>query len=101
MDGQLFAKIKNAQTTKDTFENIIITSKRKPNLSEADRGKDFFNGVFQNFLNNNSFKHYSRNISLEAVFAERNNRTIGDLLKRPVFEKGDGNWIEARNNETI
>ena len=30
-----------------------------------------------------------------AVFAERFNRTITDLLKRPVFEKGDGKWVDV------
>ena len=34
-------KNKSAQTTKDSFENIIISSKRKPNLIESDRGKEF------------------------------------------------------------
>ena len=28
------------------------------------------------------------------VFTERFNRTIRGLLKRIVFEKGDGNWID-------
>ena len=28
-------------------------------------------------------------------FAENFNRTISDLLKRSVFEKGGGNWIEV------
>ena len=27
-------------------------------------------------------------------FAERCNRAIRDLLKKPVFEKGDGKWID-------
>ena len=31
-------KKKNAQTIKDSFENILIGSKRKPNLIESDRG---------------------------------------------------------------
>ena len=88
-------KNKNAQTIKDSFENIIITSKRKPNLLESDRGKEFYNNIFQEFLNKNNIKLYSRNTSLGAVFAERFNRTIRDLLKRPVFEKGDGNWIDV------
>ena len=30
-----------------------------------------------------------------AVFVERFNCTIRDLTKRPVFEKGDGNWIDV------
>ena len=88
-------KNKNAQTIKDSFENILINSKRSPNLVETDRGKEFYNNIFQDFLNKNNIKLYSRNTSLGAVFAERFNRTIRDLLKRPVFEKGDGNWIDV------
>ena len=87
-------KNKNAQTIKDSFENILIYSKRSPNLIETDRGKEFYNNIFQDFLIKNNIKLYSRNSSLGAVFAERFNRTIRDLLKRPVFEKGDGKWID-------
>ena len=86
-------KNKNAQTIKDSSENILISSKRKPNLIESDRGKEFYNNIFQDFLNKNNIKISSRNTSYGAVFAERFYRTIRDLLKRPVFEKGDGIWI--------
>ena len=89
-------KNKNAQTIKDSFENILINSlnsKRKPNLIETDRGKDFYNNVFQDLLNENNIKIDSRNTSLGAVLAERFNKTIRSLLKKPVFEKGDANWI--------
>ena len=88
-------KNKNAQTIKDSFENILINSKRKPNLIESDRGKEFYNNIFQDFLNKNNIKLYSRNTSLGAVFAERFNRTMRDLLKKIVFEHGDGNWIDV------
>ena len=88
-------KNKNAQTIKDSFANILLNSKRKPNLIETDRGKEFYNNIFQDFLNKNDIKLYSRNSSYGAVFAERFNRTIRDLLKKPVFEKGDGNWIDV------
>ena len=44
-------KSKNAQTIKDSFENILINSKIKPNLIESDRGKQFYNNIFQDFLN--------------------------------------------------
>ena len=87
-------KNKNAQTIKDSFENILISSKRKPNLIESDRGKEFYNNIFQDFLNKNDIKLYSRNTSLGAVFAERFNRTIRDLLKKIVFEHGYANWID-------
>ena len=87
-------KNKNAQTIKDSFENILITSKRKPGLIETDRGKEFYNNIFQDFLNKNNIKLYSRNSSYGAVFAERFNRTIRDLLKKIVFEQGDAKWID-------
>ena len=87
-------KNKNAQTIKDSFENILKSSKRLPNLIESDRGKEFYNNIFQDFLNKNNIKLYSRNSSFGAVFAERFNRTIRDLLKKIVFEQGDANWID-------
>ena len=87
-------KNKTAQTITNSFENILISSKRKPNLIETDRGKEFFNNIFQDFLNKNNIKLYSRNSSYGAVFAERFNHTIRDLLKKIVFERGDGNWID-------
>ena len=87
-------KNKNAQTIKDSFENILTNSKRKPNLVESDRGKEFYNNIFQDFLNKNDIKLYSRNSSYGAVFAERFNHTIRDLLKKIVFENGDAKWID-------
>ena len=93
-------KNKNAQTIKDSFGNILTSSKRKPNLIEPDRGKEFYNNIFQEFLNKNNMKLYSRNSSYGAVFAESFNRTIRDLLKKPVFEKGDGKWIDVLSTIT-
>ena len=86
---------KNAQTIKDSFENILTSSKRKPNLIETDRGKEFYYNIFQEFLNKNNIKLYSRNSSYGAVFAERFNRTIRDLLKKIIFEQGDAKWIDV------
>ena len=87
-------KNKNAEIIKDSFESIITSSKRKPNLIESDIDKGYYNNIFQDFLNKNNIKSYSRNSSYGAVFAERFNRTFRDLLKKPVFGKGDGNCID-------
>ena len=40
-------KNKNAQTIKDSFDNIIIGSKRKPASIESDRGKEFLTIFFK------------------------------------------------------
>ena len=100
-------KTKNAQTITDSFEIFLITSKTKPNLYETDRGEKFYNIFFQNFLNNNMIKHYSRKNTLTAVCAARFNRTVRYLLKWPVFERGIGNWVDIlpaktkRNNNSF
>ena len=57
-------KNKNAQTKTNSSENFLIISKRKPSLIKTDRGKKFSYGIFQNFLNNNNNKQYSRNTYL-------------------------------------
>ena len=93
-------KNKKSQAIKDFCENVLINSKRKPKLIESDCGKEFFNNVFQYFLNKNNIKLYSRNSSYGAVFAERFNRTIRDLLKKIVFEQGDGKWADILSTIT-
>ena len=72
----------------------MVGSKRKPNLIKSDRGREFFNNFFQDFLIKINIKLYCRNCSFGVVFAERFNRTIRDLLKRPVFEKGDDRRVD-------
>ena len=87
-------KNKYATTIKEAFEQIITNSKRKPNLIETDDGKEFANKIFETYLKSQNNKRYSRYTSKGAVFAERFNRTIRNLLKKPVFENGDANWID-------
>ena len=87
-------KNENAQTIKDSYGIILISSLRKPNFIETDRCREIYNNIFRSFLNYNNIKHYSRNTYLGAASAERFYHTIRDLLKKPVFENGDSNWIE-------
>ena len=86
-------KNKYAQSITDAFSQIVKTSRRKPNLLEKDDSKEYVKKIFNEFLNSNNIKRYSRITSFGAVFAERFIRTIRNLLKKPVFEKGNANWI--------
>ena len=86
-------KNKYAQSITDAFSEIIKSSNGKPNLLETDDGKEYVNKFFNEFLNNNKIKRYSRYTDKGAVFAERFNKTIRNLLKKPVFEKGRADWI--------
>ena len=86
-------KNKFSQSITDAFSEIIKSSNRKPNLLETDDGKEYVNKIFNEFLNNNKIKRYSRYTDKGAVFAERFNKTIRNLSKKPVFEKGKADWL--------
>ena len=82
-----------SQTITNEFSNILTKSKRKPNKIESDRGSEFYNSIFQNFLKSKNIQHYSRFTDKGPSIAERVIRTIRNLLKKPVFEKGNADWI--------
>ena len=71
-----------------------MNTNRKPDLIETDRGKEFYNSIFQIFLNKKHIKHCSRNTSLGAVFAERFIKSIRNPMKKPVFERSDAKWVD-------
>ena len=81
-------KNKYSQTITNEFSNIITTSKRKPLKLESDRGTEFYNSIFQNLLKSKNIRHYSRYTDKGPSIAERVIRTLRNLLKKPVFEKG-------------
>ena len=100
-------KNKYAQSITDAFSQTIKTSRRKPNLLETDDGKEDVHKIFNELLNNQNIKRYSRYTDKGAVFAERFNRTTKNLLKKPVFLAGNADWsrelpsvIKKYNNTT-
>ena len=86
-------KNKYAQSMTGAFSEIIKSSNRKPNLLETDNGKEYVYKIFTELLNNINIKWYYRYTDKAAVFAERFIRTKGNLLKNPVFEKGNADWL--------
>ena len=86
-------KNKYSQTITNEFSNILTKSKRKPLKLESDRGTEFYNSIFQNFLKLKNIHHYSRFTDKGPSIAERVIRTVRSLLKKPVFEKGNADWI--------
>ena len=91
--GQFISKIKELKQKK-TLLKIVLYNPKTPDLAETDRDRGLYCDIFQVFWKNNTNKMYSRSTSLGVVFAERFNHTIRHLPKEPVFEQGDGNWID-------
>ena len=86
-------KNKYSQTITNEFSNILTTSKRSPLKIESDRGSEFYNSIFQNLLKTKNIQHYSRFTDKGPSIAERVIRTVRNLLKKPVFEKGRADWL--------
>ena len=86
-------KNKYSQTITNEFSNILTTTKRKPLKRESDRGSEIYNSIFQNFLKSKKIQHYSRFTDKGPTIAERVIRTLRNLLKKPVFEKGNADWL--------
>ena len=86
-------KNKNSKTITDEFSNVLSKSKRRPLKLESDRGSEWYNSIFQNFLKTKNIQHYSRFTDKGPSIIERLRRTLCNLLKKPVFEKGNADWL--------
>ena len=86
-------KNKYSQTITQEFSNILTTSKRSPLKLESDRGAEFYNNIFHNFIKTKNIQHYSRFTDKCPSIAERVIRTIRSLIEKPVFFAGKANWI--------
>ena len=86
-------KNKYNQTITDEFSIILTKSKRKPIKMESDRGKEWYNSIFQNFLKSKNIHRYSRFTDKGPSIAERVIRTVRNLLKKPIFLAGKADWL--------
>ena len=82
----------NSQTITQEFSYILPTTKRSPLKIESDRGKEFYNSIFQNFLEVENIQHYSRFTDKGPSIAERAIKTKRSLLRKPVFDKRNADW---------
>ena len=93
-------KNKYSKSITNEFSNILTTSKRKPLKIEPDRGTEFYNNIFQNFLKSKNIHHYSRFTDKGPSIAERVIRPIRNLLKKPVFLASNADWLSELSSVT-
>ena len=86
-------KDKSGKSTTTAFKSLIEKAKRKPDKIWSDRGKEFYNKTFLDFPEQNEIQIYSTNSDLKAVFVERFNRTLLDLMKKPIYIEGKACWL--------
>ena len=86
-------KDKSGKSTTAALKSLIEKEKKKPHKIWSDRGKEFYNTTFLHYLKEQNIQIYSTHSDLKAVFVERFNRTLLDLIKEPMYIEGKGNWL--------
>ena len=86
-------KNKNSQAIRQEFSNILSTSKRYLVKIESDRGPEWYDSIFQKFLKNKNVQHDSRYTDTGPSVVEQVIRLVRNLSRKPIFEKGNGNWL--------
>lgn len=77
------------------FENIFQESKRKPVHLETDKGREFLNKPFQEFLKSNNVGFYhSNNPDIKASIVERFNRTLKTKMWRLFTSKSTYQYLD-------
>ena len=89
----ILLKNKISQTKTNEFSNILSTSKRSPIKLKSERGAEFYNSIFHNLLKRKNIQPYSRFTDKGPSKAERVIRTVRNLIKKPVFLKGNADWL--------
>ena len=84
-------KSKTAQAAKTAFSKMI-NSRVKPQKLWVDRGTEFA-GVFKKFCSSNNIQIYSTNSEVKSAFAERNIRSLKNLLYKHMEDNNTDRYI--------
>lgn len=86
-------KDKTGKQVTEAFTEILKSSRRKPELLHADRGKEFVNSTFLEFLKKQKIKMYHTFSTVKAAMVERFNRTLNEKLKLHFEVNKNHNWL--------
>jgi transposase InsO family protein len=87
-------KTKKSADVIKAFKNILKTTK-PPHLLQTDRGKEFENKAFQQFMQQNSVKWFAVTSSVKASLCERFNRTLKTRMFRYFTHRGSYKWVDV------
>jgi len=88
-------KNKSATTVLDAVKKIISESERSPENFWVDRGTEWYNKSFQDYIKSQDMKMYSTHGESKAVVAERFIKTIKDKIYKYFTSEQTHNWIKV------
>lgn len=94
-------KQKSADEIINVFDRIFKISSRKPLYLVSDKGKEFTNEKFQNFLKRHSIKFFTaKNDDTKACIAERFIRSIKELIFKHLTSNNTLKYVDSLENLT-
>ena len=84
---------KETSSVLEAFDDIIKNLEQKPLYVCTDLGKEFTNGAFKNYCNNNGMKLIHPYSHQKAAFIERAHQTIQNMLWSHISHTGNYNII--------
>ena len=90
-------KNKKGKTVLNTFMETVNESNPKPNKLWADQGRQFYNKVMQEWLDNNDILMYSKHNEIKSVIAERFIRTLKSKIYKEITAIGSKSCLSYLN----
>ncbi|KAL9973868.1 hypothetical protein ACROYT_G020374 [Oculina patagonica] len=87
-------KDKKGASITNAFNNIVINDKRKPEYVWVDKGSEFYNKTFKEWLKQNDINMYSTFNEGKAVVIERFNRTLKNKMYKQFTIQGNTQYLE-------
>ena len=79
----------------------MLGEHREPEKFRVDRGSDFYNKTFKSLLKEYETQLYSNYSDWKAVFIERFDIILLQIIIKPMYINGDGNWVNILNDAVI
>lgn len=86
-------KSKNKFDVTRAFEDILLSSRKKPVNLQTDKGTEFYNNTFQMFMKKHNINHYSSFSTKKASIVERLIRTLKNQLYKYFSLNGNYKWV--------
>ena len=90
---------KNTLGIINSFEDILKSSKRKPNFTETDDGSDFVNNLFFNLLKTKKLK-VIQDIHHQELFLLNLSIEVLKIYPKKYFHRGDAIWVNVSPTTT-
>lgn len=91
-------KRKRGENIISAFKKIFKKSKRKPTKLQTDKGTEFLNKDFQQFLSENNIYHFTTDQDPKAALVERFNRTLQERMFEYFTETQTLNYTSVLKN---